>query len=166
MIVPSERTPMSEKLIVTREVPASPDQVFAVLADPARHCEIDGAGMLRGLAEGGPITAAGDTFLMNMNNPILDDYQVRSTVTVFEPGRRIGWAPTGLQGDHLDRLGDMQPGGQSFTFDLTPNSAGGTTVTQTYDWSQVACPRFKGLMPFLSEDQLAGTIEQLGKVAG
>ncbi len=157
---------MSEQIKVTRDVAASPDQVFAVLADPARHAEIDGAGMCRSLAEGGPVGAVGETFTLNMNNPVLDDYQVQSTVTAFEPGRRIGWAPSGLTGDNLDRLGDMKPGGQSFTWDLTPNGSGGTTVTQTYDWSGVACPQFKSLMPFLKEDQLAETIERVGKAAG
>ena len=157
---------MSEQLKVSGEVAASPEQVFALLADPSRHPEIDGAGMLRGLAAGGPISAEGQTFTMNMNNSILDDYQVHNTVTAFEPGRRIGWTPTGLGGDNLDRLGDMKPGGQSFTFDLEPNSSGGTTVTQTYDWSGVSCPKFKSLFPFLKEDQLAATIEQLGKAAG
>ncbi len=157
---------MSEQLKVSGEVPASPEQVFALLADPARHPEIDGADMLRGLAEGGPISGQGQTFTMNMNNSILDDYQVQNTVTVFEPGRRIGWSPTGLAGDNLDRLGDMQPGGQSFTFELEPNGSGGTTVTQTYDWSGVSDPGFKGLMPFLKEEHLAGTIERLGKAAG
>lgn len=157
---------MPEQLKVTGDVAASPEQVFALLADPARHPEIDGADMLRGLVAGAPISGTGDTFTMSMNNAILDDYQVTNTVTAFEPSHRIGWSPTGLAGDNLDRLGDMQPGGQTFTFELEPNSSGGTTVTQIYDWSQVADPQFKGLMPFLKEEQLAGTIERIGKVAG
>lgn len=157
---------MPEQLKVSGEVPASPEKVFALLADPARHPEIDGAGMLRGLVEGGPISGPGETFTMSMNNPILDDYQVTNTVTVFEPGRRIGWSPCGLAGDNLDRLGDMKPGGQTFTFELEPNGSGGTRVTQVYDWSGVTDPQFKGLMPFLKEEQLAGTIERIAKAAG
>jgi uncharacterized protein YndB with AHSA1/START domain len=157
---------MSEQLKVSGEVAASPEQVFALLADPARHAEIDGAGMLRGLADGGPISGPGDTFTMNMNNEILDDYQVTNTVTVFEPARRIGWSPCGLAGDNLDRLGDMKPGGQTFTFELEPNGSGGTTVTEVYDWSGVTDPQFKGLMPFLKEEHLTGTIERLAKAAG
>ena len=157
---------MPEQLKVSGEVAASPEQVFALLADPARHPEIDGADMLRGLADGGPISGVGETFRMKMNNAVLDDYEVTNTVTVFEPGRRIGWSPSGLAGDNLDRLGDMKPGGQSFTFELEPNGSGGTTVTQVYDWSGVTDPAFKGLFPFLKEEQLAGTIERLGKAAG
>lgn len=155
---------MSEQLQVTGEVPASPEQVFALLADPARHVEIDGAGMLRGLATGGPLTGVGDTFTMNMNNQVLGDYQVECRVTAFEPGRRIGWGPK-LVGDFSHVLGDMEPGGQTFTYDLEPSESG-TKVTQTYDWSGVPDPAFKGLMPFLKEEHLAGTIERLGKAAG
>ncbi|WP_019878031.1 SRPBCC family protein [Sporichthya polymorpha] len=157
---------MSDQLRVSRDVDASAEQIFAVLADPARHPEIDGAGMVLGLAAGGPVSAVGDEFTMNMNNSILDDYQVTSRVTAFEPGRRIGWSPCGLAGDTLDRLGDMKPGGQTFTFELEPNSSGGTTVTQIYDWSAVEDPQFRALMPFLKEEHLAGTLDKLSKVAG
>lgn len=155
----------SEQITVTGDVEASPEQVFALLADPARHPEIDGAGMLRGLADGGPIGAVGETFTMNMNNEVLDDYRVQNTVTVFEPGRRIGWAPTGLSGDNLDRLGDIEPGGHRFVWELEPNGGGGTTVTHTYDWSQVEDPQFKAMMPFLKEEQLAQTIKRAGEAA-
>lgn len=157
---------MSEQLKVTGEVPSSPEKVFALLADPARHPDLDGSGMIRGLAEGAPISAPGQTFTMNMNNSILDDYQVTNRVTVFEPGRRIGWSPCGLAGDNLDRLGDMKPGGQTFTYELEPNSSGGTTVTQIYDWSTVEDPQFKGLMPFLKEEHLAGTLVRLAQATG
>lgn len=156
---------MSEQLKVSGEVPASPEKVFALLADPARHPEIDGAGMLRGLATGGPLTGVGDTFRMNMNNDVLGDYQVECRVTAFEPGRRIGWGPN-LLGDFSNVLGDMKPGGQTFTFELEPSPSGGTTVTQVYDWSGVSDPQFKGLFPFIKEEQLAGTIDRLGKAAG
>lgn len=156
---------MSEQLQVTGTVDAPPEAVFALLADPARHTEIDGAGMLRGVATGGPIRAAGQKFTMNMNNAVLDDYQVENTVTVYEPGRRIAWSPTGLLGETAGRLGDMTPGGHSFVWELAPNPTGGTDIVHTYDWSGCPDERFKALMPFLKEDQLAETIQRIGKAA-
>jgi hypothetical protein len=43
--------------VVTGTIGASAAEVFAVLADPSRHTEVDGAGMLRGAPAGqSPIT--------------------------------------------------------------------------------------------------------------
>lgn len=156
----------SEQITVTGTVQASPEQVFALLADPARHPDLDGAGMLRGLAEGGTLGGVGDIFVMNMSNEVLGDYQARCTVTAYEPGRTIGWSPTlHPDGGYTDKLGDMKPGGQSFTWQLEPTGSG-TQITQTYDWSQVADPQFKGLFPFLKEEQLRDSIDRVGKAAG
>src|SRR5271165_695510 len=56
------------QLQVSRIIDAPPERIFAVLADPARHRELDGAGMLHGLDSGdAPVTAAGQAFVMNMN---------------------------------------------------------------------------------------------------
>ena len=118
---------MSEQLKVTRDIDASPEQVFAVLSDPARHHVFDGADMVRGLAEGGPITGVGDAFIMNMENQILGDYQVRNEVSAYEQDRKLGWLPVLYpKGGYTDKIGDMDPGGHSYTWELTPNGSGGT----------------------------------------
>ncbi|HUR75572.1 MAG TPA: SRPBCC family protein [Sporichthya sp.] len=158
---------MSEQIKVSRPVDASPGQVFALLADPGRHVEFDGSGMMRGLAEGAPITGVGDTFLMNMSNPILGDYQVRCTVRTFEPDRAIAWGPQLFPADgYTDKLGDMVTGGHTFTWELAPSGSGGTTVTQTEDWSGVEDSRFKEIFPIVTEPMLLESIDRLGKVAG
>jgi uncharacterized protein YndB with AHSA1/START domain len=157
---------MSEQIVVTREVDASPDQVFAVLADPNRHHEIDGSGMIRGVVEGDPISDVGQVFTMNMKNEILGDYQTRSRVTSFEPGRRIGWAPAlHPEGAYTDKIGNMKPGGQTFTWELEPSPSGGTTIKQVYDWSEVHDTQFKSMMPLINEEQLSESMAKLAKVA-
>lgn len=158
---------MSEQITVTREISASPERVFALLADPARHLEIDGSGLIRGLAQGSVITGVGDRFLMNMNNPILGDYQASCTVTAFEPGRRIGWSPRLHEEDrYRDRIGDMRTGGHTFTWELTPSSTGGTTLTLTQDWSGVEDPGFKSLFPMVNSEQLADSLDRVDKATG
>lgn len=157
---------MSEQLKVTRDVDASPEQVFALLSDPDRHQEVDGSGLIRGLAEGSTIGGTGDTFRMNMNNPTLGDYQVRCTVCAFEPDRKIGWAPQLYPVDgYKDKIGDMVTGGHTFVWELAPSPSGGTTITQTHDWSGVGDPGFKSLFPMLNEDVLAASIDKVGKAA-
>jgi uncharacterized protein YndB with AHSA1/START domain len=158
---------VSEQISVTRDVAASPERVFALLADPARHVEIDGSGFIRGLADGGPITGTGEQFLMNMNNPILGDYQVRNTVVSFEPGRAIGWGPQLYPADgYRDKLGEMVTGGQTFTWRLEPSGSGGTTVTQVQDWSGVGDPAFKAIFPLVTEAMMNDSLDRLGKAAG
>ena len=84
----------NRQLQVSRVIDAPPERIFAVLADPARHRELDSAGMLRGLDSGdAPVTAVGQAFVMNMNQDGIGDYQMRSEVVVYEADRRIGWAP-------------------------------------------------------------------------
>jgi uncharacterized protein YndB with AHSA1/START domain len=156
----------SEQISVTRVVDAPPEQVFAVLADPSRHTDVDGAGMLRGLVSGAPVTGVGDEFVMAMENRILGDYQVRNRVSVYEPNRRIGWEPIlHPEGGYDDKLGGMKPGGHSYTWELEPAGPGQTKVTQTYDWSNVGDPAFKSLFPMLAEATLAVSVERVGRAA-
>jgi uncharacterized protein YndB with AHSA1/START domain len=151
----------------TRTVDASPAQLFAVLARPARHTDIDGADMLRGLVGADdPLTGVGDSFVMNMHNRILGDYQMRNTVVAFEPDRILGWAPQLHPEDgYTDKIGDMKAGGHTYTWVLEPAGDGHTTVTQTYDWSGVTDDRFRSLFPMLSEDVLGDSIERAARAA-
>lgn len=156
---------MSDQITVTRTVQASPEQLFALLANPARHHEIDGSGMLRGIEGAGSITGDGDEFVMNMHNDLLGDYQIKNTVTAFDQDRRIGWAPSLHPIDgYRDKLGDTRVEGHSYTWELT-SEGGGTRVTQTYNWSGVRDENFRGLLPLLNEEQLGDSIEKAGRAA-
>ena len=152
---------MSEKRqVVQGTIAAAPEDVFAVLADPARHTEIDGSGMLRGAAgAGGPVAKVGDTFLMEMNQDGLGDYQMRSEIVDFEPGRRIVWAPA-LYPPHAlrDKIGDVDASGHIWGWELEPTPTGGTRVTHIYDWSGVRDSRALPLFPRVTEEQMAASI--------
>lgn len=150
----------SRLLEVTDTVPAPPEKVFALLTDPGRHTEIDGAHMLRGLASArSRVTGIGDTFVMNMNQEDLGDYQTRSEVVDFEPNRRIIWAPTLQPPEALrDKLGDVDPSGYVWSWELEPTASGGTRLTHTYDWSGVRDVRALPLFPRVTEEQMAASI--------
>ena len=158
---------MSDQIKITRTVEASPEQLFALLSNPSRHTEIDGAGMLRGVDGGGePVTGVGDQFLMNMDQDGLGTYQMRNTVTAYEQNRTIGWAPELYPLDALkDKIGDIEPKGHTYTWEFEPAGSGQTTVTQTYDWSKVTDEGFRGLFPRLTEEQLGETIERAARAA-
>ena len=158
----------SRQLEVSDTVPAPPERVFALLADPARHTEIDGAGMLRGLESGAsPVTAVGDRFVMNMNQDGLGDYRMSNEVVDFEPNRRIAWAPSLHPPDALKEIiGDVDPSGHTYGWELEPTAAGGTRITHVYDWNGVRDSRALELYPRVTEQQMADTISRIAKATG
>jgi uncharacterized protein YndB with AHSA1/START domain len=113
---------------VTRVIPAPPADIFALVADPSRHPDIDGSGSVR-QAQGTPPSrlALGDTFGMGMHLGI--GYSMVNTVIEFEPDRRIAWQarPKGAAGRII--------GGRIWRYELEPVE-GGTEVTESWDISQ------------------------------
>lgn len=113
---------------VTRRIPASPQELFAVLADPDRHSEIDGSGMLRGAIDAVPVSAVGDVFAMRMHHDEFGDYEMNNTVVEFQPGRSIVWEPS-------RRDADAEPWHYRWGYQLEPDTDGATLVTETFDLS-------------------------------
>lgn len=82
---------------VERLIHAPADVIFDVLADPARHPEIDGSGSVRAVRPGSsPRLSAGATFGMDMHRGVR--YAMVNTVTEFEEGQRIAWSPKPANG--------------------------------------------------------------------
>ena len=153
--------------VVSGTVDAPPEAVFAVLADPNRHSEIDGSSMCQSSSTG-PVTGVGQVFIMDMYRDGLGKYQIRNEVTAFEPGRRIAWVPNiETSTPEIDGLlGDIRSGGQTWAFDLEPTGDGKTKVTHTYDWSTINDERFAAFCPFITPEEMSGTIAGLGAAAG
>jgi hypothetical protein len=111
--------------------------------------------------DGQPLLAIGQRFTMDMHQDAFGDYRMVNAVTAYVPDARIGWEP------HLDpdcelaaKLGDMEVGGHTFTFDLREVD-GGTEVTETYEWMSVKDEKFLALFPVVSEDDLKGSLARL-----
>lgn len=106
----------ADRVAVSREVEASPREIFEILADPNRHVEIDGSGMLRGCFEGEPVSRVGDRFAMRMHNAEFGDYEMDNTVVEFEADRHIAWEPRRRdvvgEGWHHRWGYELQPGGE------------------------------------------------------
>ena len=152
--------------VVTGTVDAPPEKVFAVLADPARHAEIDGSSMCVRCSTG-PITGVGQSFTMDMYRDGLGKYQVRNEVTEFEPGRRFAWR-TNLEASSSEIeafRGDITLGGITWAYSLEPTGDGKTSVTHTYDWSTLYDERFAPFCPFITVAEMTNTISALGAAA-
>ena len=82
----------SKPVEVSRRIEAPAALIFKILANPQRHMDFDGSGMVRGAVLDRPISDVGDTFTMRMHR-LGDDYLMLNYVVEFEPDRRIFWEP-------------------------------------------------------------------------
>lgn len=156
-----------KRQVVKGTIAAAPEQVFAVLADPARHAEVDGSGMLLGAPSGeGPVTKVGDAFLMEMTQEGLGEYQIRNEIVAFEAGRKIAWVPRAsrLSPQIVELLGDIDPSGYHFGWELEPTADGQTAVSHIYDWNGVTDERALAFFPRVSAEQMAETIARVADV--
>ncbi|MGO9028304.1 MAG: SRPBCC family protein [Acidimicrobiales bacterium] len=109
---------------VERTIPAPPEAIFDLLADPERHHDIDGSGTVRGAKQGSQRLALGSTFGMSMKMGI--PYAMVSTVIEFEDNRCIAWQTRGPTA--VGRLF----GGRIWRYQLEPVD-GGTRVRESWD---------------------------------
>ncbi|MCV7170134.1 SRPBCC family protein [Mycobacterium manitobense] len=144
---------MTERFEVQRTIAAAPSDVFAVLCDPQGHVAIDAAGMLQE-ADGDPVRAVGDSFVVHMDREALNDfplgkYDVTIKITDFEANRLIAWTI----------LGDLKPPiGHVYGYRLEPVDEG-TLVTSFYDWSDIdPVWRERDIFPILPESALRATL--------
>jgi len=148
----------TERIEVTRPISADASTIFATLCDPNGHVAIDSSGMLMS-AEGDPVAAAGDTFVVHMDREALNDYplglyDVTVTISRFERDREIAWTILGLI---------RPPIGHVYGYRLEPIE-GGTAVTSYYDWSDIHPDwRDAGIFPVLSETALRATLGILAR---
>ncbi len=109
----------------TVEVDATPAQVFALLADPRKHAELDGSGSVKKGVSGPARLHAGARFGMRMRMFGIP-YVVRNEVVEYDEGRLIAW---------------RHPGHHVWRWELEPTETG-TRVTETFDWGPARSPSF------------------------
>ncbi len=122
-----------EPVSVSRRIQAPIGDIFEVLADPGRHPEFDGSGMLRPGAGREPVSGVGDVFVMKMHFTAMGDYEMHNRVVAYETDRCIAWEPGRQDADRAE--GDLTPNGSRWRFDLTADGPAATVVTETYDCS-------------------------------
>lgn len=147
-----------ERFEVQRHVRAGPAEVFRLLCDPTGHVAIDSTGMLQS-AEGQPVRAVGDTFVVHMDRESLGDlpmgaYDVAVIVTSYEQDALLEWTISGTVQPPIRHL---------YGYRLEP-SASGTLVTSYYDWSQILA-QYRGRIgfPVIPETALKATLGILAR---
>jgi uncharacterized protein YndB with AHSA1/START domain len=112
-------------LSVERVIRASPETIFDVLSDAARHSLIDGSGMLQGSNQPeGERLALGSKFGMGMKMGVR--YSTVNRVVEYDQDRVVAWQ-TGPEG----RWGQWV-GGRIWRYELEP-TGDGTLVRESWD---------------------------------
>jgi uncharacterized protein YndB with AHSA1/START domain len=109
---------------VERVIPAPPEKIFDLLADPRRHPEFDGSGSVREAKDAPERLSLGATFGMSMKLGM--PYSVVNEVVEFDEGRRIAWEPRS-PGRLLSAFS-----GRVWRYELEPVD-GGTRVRESWD---------------------------------
>jgi uncharacterized protein YndB with AHSA1/START domain len=145
-------TDSTDTASVERVIPAPPSAIFALLADPDRHRDIDGSGTVRQAPAGSQLLTLGSTFGMKMKMGL--PYSMVNTVVEFEPDRLIAWQTA----KQLGPLGKM--GGRIWRYELEPVD-GGTLVRETWDISQ---ERVKAAVRPLRKKTIEGMTKTLARI--
>ena len=141
---------LTDRIEVTRPIPAPASAIFDVVRSPAGHVAIDASGMLQDFT-GEPAEKVGDTFVIHMDRESLNDvplgrYDVEVHIITFERDREIAWnLGGGVRFPHF------------YGYRLEPADDGVTNVTSYYDWSKVN-DDIKEHFPIVPESALRATL--------
>jgi uncharacterized protein YndB with AHSA1/START domain len=117
------------KVSRTVDVQAPAAELFAIVADPRRHGELDGSGTVLDIAKGPERLSPGAEFSVKMRQKGVP-YQITSRVTDFEENRVVEW---------------QHPLGHRWRWEFEQLSETATRVTEVFDYSHVSGLKAKGL---------------------
>ena len=137
----------------SREIAASTERIFELIADPAPQPRWDGNGNLAEAAAGQRIRNVGEVFTMTLTG----DGAVRENhVVEFEEGRRLAWRPA---------QPGQRPPGHLWRWELEPIDDSRTNVTHTYDWSQLTDEKRLARARATTDAKLLASLNRLAALA-
>ena len=122
--------------------------VFALVADPRRHPDLDGSGTVRDSAVAAPDRlSVGAKFTVGMRAYGVP-YKITSTVTAYDDDRLVEW---------------QHPLGHRWRWELAEVEPGVTEVTETFDYTTARSPLFLELFgyPKINGEGIAKTLRGL-----
>ncbi len=141
---------------VERFIPAPASKIFDLLADPARHREIDGSGTVRDAKTGSDRLKLGSTFGMDMKAGF--GYSMENTIIEFVEDERITWQtrpPNKFVGTFV--------GGRIWRYELEP-ADGGTLVRESWDITQEQVKLMVRPLGNKTKESMEKTLERIEQV--
>lgn len=136
----------------SREIAASPERIFELIADPSQQPRWDGNNNLSEAAAGQRVRQAGDVFRMTLTTGGVRE----NHVVEFEEARRIAWHPS--------EVGRRQPG-HLWRWELEPLDGSRTLVTHTYDWTLLHDKNRLPRARYTTQDRLRDSLDRLAALA-
>ncbi|OZC75863.1 dimethyladenosine transferase [Rhodococcus sp. 06-462-5] len=137
---------------VTRqtEVRAPASELFAIVADPTRHGELDGSGTVKDTVRGPDRLSTGAKFSVGMKQYGVP-YKITSTVTEF------------VDADKHKVVEWQHPMGHSWRWEFEEKQPGLTTVTESFKYGTAKVPKVLELfkMPQKNAQGITSTLRNL-----
>ena len=136
----------------TREIAATAERVFELIADPAEQPRWDGRDNLAFAAPGQRVRSVGEVFVMTLTTGSVRE----NHVVEFDEGRRIAWKPAEP---------GREPPGHVWAWTLEPIDSSRTLVTHTYDWTHLTDTRRLPRARSITADKLEPSLNRLASIA-
>ena len=149
---------MTDTNSATRTIDASANDIFALLSDPSRHAETDNSGMVVSADTDAKLEKVGDIFVMNMTKED-GDYQTRNEVFAFQENKVIGWK-------NLANLTADVEVGAKWLYELSSEGADSTSVTLTYDRSEIASDEVRKMSEKFDDAAMEESLAALASAVG
>jgi uncharacterized protein YndB with AHSA1/START domain len=143
---------MPRVVSASREIAASPERIFELIADPFQQPRWDGNDNLLEAEPGQRVRQVGDVFRMTITGGSVRE----NHVVEFEEARRIAWRPS--------EVGRRQPG-HLWRWELTPLGDSRTLATHTYDWTQLTDKNRLPVAKATTSDRLNASLDRLAALA-
>ncbi|HTV10233.1 MAG TPA: SRPBCC family protein [Acidimicrobiales bacterium] len=142
----------SRTVSASREIGASAERIFELIADPAYQPGWDGNDNLKEAAPGQRVRAVGEVFTMRLTSGNVRE----NHVVDFAEGRRVAWRPA--EPGH-------EPPGHLWAWELEPLGPSKTLVTHTYDWSELADETRLARARATTAEKLQASLDRLAALA-
>lgn len=144
--------PQERIVSATRVIAASADRIFELIADPARQPSWDGNDNLASAAPGQRVRQVGDVFKTTLTIGAVRE----NHVVEFIEGSRIAWRPAEPK---------KPPPGHLWRWELNPINATLTSVTHTYDWTELTDSTRLARASSTTADMLRESMDRLAVLA-
>jgi uncharacterized protein YndB with AHSA1/START domain len=148
----ADDTDVPRVVSATREIAASADRIFELIADPSQQPRWDGNDNLAEAKAGQRVRGVEDVFTMTLTGGSIRE----NHVVEFEEARCIAWLPSEP---------GRRPPGHLWRWELEPLGETLTRVTHTYDWSRLTdknrLPRARRTTP----ERLRASLDRLAEIA-
>jgi uncharacterized protein YndB with AHSA1/START domain len=148
-----EPEPEPERIVsASRDVAATAEEIFELIADPSQQPRWDGNDNLSEAPTGQRVRAVGDVFAMTTTKGLVR----HNHVVEFAEGRRVAWLPA--------EPGRPAPG-HLWRWELEPIDPSHTRVTHTYDWTNLTDEQRLPRAQATTADRLKASLDRLAALA-